>query len=458
MSEKSIQRLKRKFILTAMLSFVTVMLFMSAAIYGANSVITRSEIREVMAYLISNDGLIYGESGGGAAEEASSGSSTEDADGEVSGDTSTEDQMEQPGQGSSRRETLQRQLQELFGFGSNYNSPEFFYSTRYFAVIYGTDGSVENVITSHIAAVAKDEAVQYAERVKRGWRTFGNIGDYYYQVAEQEDGSSIIVFLDCTSQVAFGRRIVYISLILIGFGMLVSWLVLRVLSGRIVQPEIHNAEMQKSFITNASHELKTPLAVIRANTELLEMTNGENEWTQSTLRQVDRMQGLIQNLVMITRAQEQDNRNARVNTDISKAVLETVKTFEPVAEQEGRKLVVQVPEGIMMNAEEGQIRQLASVLIDNAIKYCDDKGTITVQLARRGRSNIRLAVSNPYAAGKNQDYHRFFDRFYRADESHNQDKGGYGIGLSIAQNLVEQYHGTIDAAWNNGVITFTCIL
>lgn len=443
MNEKAIQRLKRKFILTAMLSFITVMLFMSAAIFAANLAITRSEVREVMAYLISNNGKL------GAGELTGS---------EEESEQDVEAPAEQPGQGNSRSDSFRSQLQELFGFGSNYNSPEFFYATRYFAVTYDADGSVDDVITNHIAAIEKQEAVQYADRVRKGWRRFGSYGDYYYQVSNASDGSGIVVFLDCTSQVAFSHRIMYICLILIGFGMLVSWLVLRVLAGRLVQPEIRNAEMQKSFITNASHELKTPLAVIRANTELLEMTSGENEWTQSTLRQVDRLQGLIQNLVMITRAQEQDNKTERVNVDVSKAVEETVKTFEPVATQEDKKMEQQIQEGITMLAEEGQIRQLTSVLVDNAIKYCDDKGTITIALSKKGRSNVKLSVSNDYADGKNQDYRRFFDRFYRADESHNQDKGGYGIGLSIAQNLVEQYHGSINASWSDGVITFTCVI
>ena len=108
-----------------------------------------------------------------------------------------------------------------------------------------------------------------------------------------------------------------------------------------------------------------------------------------------------------------------------------------------------------MEAEPNQISQLTALLVDNAIKYCDDGGEITVELSQKGRY-IRLIVSNSYAEGANQDYRRFFDRFYREDEAHTQGRGGYGIGLSIAEGLMEQYRGSIDVSWKDGVISFTC--
>ncbi|MDD6550639.1 MAG: HAMP domain-containing sensor histidine kinase, partial [Lachnospiraceae bacterium] len=213
----------------------------------------------------------------------------------------------------------------------------------------------------------------------------------------------------------------------------------------------------KQFITNASHELKTPLAVIKANTQVQEMMNGKDEWSESTMHQVDRMTGLIQNLVTIVRAEEKEDAGDRTDTDISEAIRDTVKSYAPVAENAGETLNQNIGDGIHMNAVESQIRQLATLLIDNAIKYCDEKGTIDVTVIQKGRG-IRLSVSNSYADGKNVDYSKFFERFYRADQSHNVDKGGYGIGLSIAESLVKQYNGSINASWKDGIITFDCIL
>lgn len=177
------------------------------------------------------------------------------------------------------------------------------------------------------------------------------------------------------------------------------------------------------------------------------------------MRQVDRMTGLIQNLVMVSRAQEKENNSERKKINVSAALQETSDTFLPVAVQNGKKLEKEIQENVMMTANESQIRQLSSLLIDNAIKYCDDGGTIRVTLTQKGRSPVRLDVSNNYAKGGDVDYARFFERFYRQDKSHNIEKGGYGIGLSIAQAIVEQYKGSsIDAAWKDGIITFTCLL
>jgi signal transduction histidine kinase len=277
-------------------------------------------------------------------------------------------------------------------------------------------------------------------------------------VGDLEDGGKIIVFLDFSRQLKIIGRILNIALLLVTSGLVVAAFVVRILSFRLVRPEVRAAEQQKAFITNASHELKTPLAVIRANTEVETMLNGENEWNQSTMRQVDRMTGLIQNLVMIARAEENAKNSERREINVTAITRETVQTFHAVAEQEKLKLENKVRDGLVMKADESQIRQLLTLLIDNAIKYCDKNGSILVSAERRGKM-IRLQVSNSYENGKNVDCSRFFDRFYREDTAHTQeDKGGFGIGLSIAESLVRQYKGTIDATWNNGVISFVCQL
>jgi len=138
-------------------------------------------------------------------------------------------------------------------------------------------------------------------------------------------------------------------------------------------------------------------------------------------------------------------------------VREAVESLSSIAQQSEKKMETDIADGIMMKANKGQINQLAALLIDNAIKYCDEKGTIKTTLSLKGK-NIRLVVSNDYKDGEGVDCNRFFDRFYREDKSHNSDKGGYGIGLSIAESIVKMYKGTIHASYNNGVISFTCLL
>ena len=185
--------------------------------------------------------------------------------------------------------------------------------------------------------------------------------------------------------------------------------------------------------------------------------HGEDEWNESTMNQVDRMTGLISNLVLIAKADEKANKEGRSDVDVSDAVTKAAEAFAPVAKQNGKTLTMDIPGEIHMVASESQIQQLVTLFVDNAIKYCDDGGEIKVTLNQKGKG-VKIAVSNNYADGKNVDYTRFLDRFYREDQSHNIDKGGFGIGLSIADSIVNQYRGKLDVAYQNGVIEFSAVL
>lgn len=349
-----------------------------------------------------------------------------------------------------------RSLSDFFGTGNifhrNANVDEL---THYFAVLYDADGNLEAVKNSFTNSLDVNEAEYYASVAIKQHGNSGSYGGFYYKVAERAGGGTIIVYVDYSGELSTTLRIYYMVVSLLAFGTLTVFLVMRAISLRIVRPEVENSERQKQFITNASHELKTPLAVIRANTEMQEMLGGSNEWTQSTLRQVSRMDGLIRNLVMIARSQENATGVDLIWIDASKPVRETAESFKPVAESESKTLEVQVEDGISLLSEDSLLRQLTSLLTDNAVKYCDDGGTITVSLSRQGR-NVHLSTSNSYAEGAGVDCSRFFDRFYREDGAHNTDRGGYGIGLSVAETIVRQMHGKISASWKDGVITFTC--
>ena len=446
MNEQSIRKLKNKFVIISMISFIAVMLLVGGLIYIGTLTVTRKEVHEVTQSIIDNGGELPSVrtviSDEGDSDDNSS--SVKDNSGDISDDDSPDD-------------SIYYFLSTMFGRGKNVlSNKDQWYATRYFSVIFDKNNEVTDIKADRIASIDVSQAKQYALMVSKNMFNFGSCGDYYYQVAKQKD-RTIVVFLDCSNQIRLTRRVLYMALMLIGFGSIISFLVLRALSYKAIAPEIKNAEQQKQFITNASHELKTPLAVIKANTQVQEMMNGKDEWTESTMRQVDRMTGLIQNLVTIVRAEEKEDAGDRIDTDVTEAIKDTVKSYVPVAENAGKTLNQNIAENVHMKAVESQIRQLATLLIDNAIKYCDDKGTIDVTVVQKGKG-IRLTVSNSYAEGKNVDYSKFFERFYRADTSHNVDKGGYGIGLSIAESLVKQYNGSINASWKDGIITFDSIL
>ena len=428
MSEGMIRKLRRKFIMTATLTLVGVMLGISGLIFLSNALLTRQSIRGILNYLIENDGRIVPE--------------------KIYKPIDDDDIYNY---------TILHFLSELVNNDeSSYRSPEFSFTTRYFAVKFDADEKLIEVQDNHISSVTEEEAEEYGREVIHRWRKFGRYKSYYYQVGEKDDGTRIVVFLDSWIQVRANHRLLYSAFIMIGVGVIVTFLLVWFFSSSAIQAEINTAELQKQFITDASHELKTPLAVIKANTEMQEMLEGETEWTQSTLRQVERLSGLIANLVMITRSQEVE-KGDRTDTDVTKLVLETVQSFSSVAQNEHKELQRFIDEHVSMRAIESEIRQFVSLLLDNAIKYCDPDGTITVNLQKRGKG-ITLVVSNDYKEGKDTDYNLFFERFYRKDESHNSDKGGYGIGLSIAENLVKQYKGSLTAKWSDGIIYFTAIL
>ena len=238
--------------------------------------------------------------------------------------------------------------------------------------------------------------------------------------------------------------------------MLFVILILSVFARKVVQPYIRNAEAQKQFITNASHELKTPLAVISANTEVIEMINGKSEWTDSTVKQVNRLSELISQLVVLSKLEERQDI-VLVDVDMSGEAKSVMESFKAISETQNITLQAEIAEDIHVMADQKGLRELINILMDNAVKYCDENGTVSVSLSKKGKNTV-FVVSNDYAAGEDVDYRQFFERFYREDKSHNSEKKGYGIGLSMAESLVRMFKGKISVSYKKPVISFTVIL
>ena len=271
-----------------------------------------------------------------------------------------------------------------------------------------------------------------------------------------KEGGYIIVFLDCSRRLLNMRQL-RVSTVIIGvISFMIFFAIIVTYSKRAIQPYIENHEKQREFISNAGHELKTPLTIISANMEVLEMIEGKNEWTESTLNQVKRLTGLVTDLITMARTDEYSDENLKLGDliDVSKLVKETAESFRPVAEKQFKRIEMEITDGVTYTGEKKMISELISILIDNAVKYCDDRGVIKVTLCGR-KKGFQYIVSNDYADGAKADYSRFFERFYRGDTSHNSETAGYGIGLSMAENIVKRHKGKISVGWANGVITFT---
>ena len=335
---------------------------------------------------------------------------------------------------------------------------ESIHEARYFSVRFS--GEDESLVSIRIAALSEEGAIDLAKRVVGRKSESGRIsapGGHVLQYARQteEDGSTLVVIVDATSRYGLTRLIMTYMTGLWSIVLLLYVLLMIHFSKKLVQPFIENDERQKRFITNASHELKTPLAVISANNEMTEAVSGKTKWTESTGRQVKRLQSLIEDLVVLTRLDEMAEI-ALTDIDCSALVLETVESFRDVIESSGRTYRCEIEPNIHVQGEQRAIQQLTSILLDNAAKYCDEGGTITVKLSGKSKGKGAVcSISNTYAAGANEDTSRFFERFYRQDESHNSGKSGFGIGLSMAKEITERLKGKIRVDYSVDTISLS---
>lgn len=322
-------------------------------------------------------------------------------------------------------------------------SPELPYETRYFSACLNEDGEVTSVDTGKIAAVDTSTAIDYAQSVCQSGSEKGFQKDYRY-IVYTDEGETHIIFLDYGREMKSFRLFLFVSAGASVGGLLAVLFLLIFLSGRIVKPFSENYEKQKRFITDAGHELKTPLTIIDADAEVLEMDIGENEWLSDIQTQTRRLTELTGSLIQLSRMEEEPQVE-KIEFPLSDLVEETVETFQALAKTQRKTLSVHISPMLAMNGDEKAIRQLVTILMDNAVKYSDAEGRIEVTLERQ-KNQLRLSVFNTTAGVKRENLSHLFDRFYRADQSRNSRTGGYGLGLSIASAIVAAHRGKIWAS------------
>ena len=319
------------------------------------------------------------------------------------------------------------------------------YSTRFFVVkLHGnvvTDISVRN-----IASVDNQKAFEFASDVFERNPGFGFIDTYrYYYAVDSETGGAIMVFLDFEPELVDILTLASISLLMGLLCIIVLIFPVYLLSKNALRPVKNSIEKQKQFITDAGHELKTPLAIISADVDVLEMCEGENEWLDSIRSQIQRMNLLVRNLVELSKLNEADGVWEAAEFNISEAVLDTALSFEPIAKSRDLLFEAQAEPDLRYKGNEGEIRQLVSILCDNAVKYAAPQGRIHLSLYKTGKT-ICLDAYNDCEELDKEKLPHLFDRFYRADTSRARETGGYGIGLSIAKAIVDRHKGKITAS------------
>ena len=320
------------------------------------------------------------------------------------------------------------------------------YESRYFSVLLRADGTEQSVDTGRIAAVDSLTAVKYAQSVFESGKTKGFLDDYRYTVS-QEDGGTRVIFLDCGRNLETFHSFLFASAGVSLLGLIAVGALIVAFSGQIVRPVAESYEKQKRFITDAGHEIKTPLSIISADAEVLEMDLGEdNEWLCDIRKQTQRLAGLTNDLVYLSRMEEAQSSIPHVEFPVSDVVAEQAQSFRSLAKTQGKTFTEAITPMLTLCGDEKAVRQLTSILLDNAVKYSPEGGEIRLTLEKLGR-NLALTVYNEASVPvPRESMAKLFDRFYRTDPSRSSETGGHGIGLSIAKAIVAAHKGKITAA------------
>ena len=328
-------------------------------------------------------------------------------------------------------------------------SGELAYQTRYFTAWFSESG-LSRLNLDNLASLTEDEAVSLAESVYALGKTKG-FADGYRYCRTSCDGETLLLLLNCERELATFRVFLYASVGISLAGTLAVFLLLLLLSGRIVRPIAESYEKQKRFITDAGHELKTPITIIRADADVLQSELDEdNEWITDIRRQTSRLAELTSDLIYLSKMEEENAALRMQDFSLSELVDETAQSFQALALSKGKRFSASVAPGLLVTGDEKALAKLVSILLDNAMKYSTENGTVELRLDPAGR-NARLCVRNSTPPMEKGSADRLFGRFTREDRSRNSESGGFGLGLAIAKAVTEAHRGTIHAESEDGV-------
>lgn len=317
----------------------------------------------------------------------------------------------------------------------------------FFAVRISGTGEVKEIRLDRIASVTEEEAAALTKKALESQRESGRIEQFRY-LKKQSDGGTVCLFLDTTGQMHTVLRILLLS-VLTGLGCWLTMLcIVILLSRKAIRPIAENIERQKQFVTDAGHEIKTPLAIILANTDAMELRTGETKWSKNIREQTLRLNGLMQNLLTLAKIDESSVNASKESVCLSKIIEQTADMFREAMEPKKLRYENQVDKEIYCMANKELIGRLFSILFDNAVKYSPVGGTVAAKLYFSDRF-VRFSLSNSCGELPSCPPEKLFDRFYRADAARTQKSGGYGIGLSAAQTIAQLHGGTIRAEYSD---------
>lgn len=401
-----IKRLRKRFIRIAMLAVTSVTLLLCIIINTANFLSVNAELTELLQVIGDNRGTIPPKPFGGRPDGIPGGKFT----------------------------------------------PETPYSTRYFVLYYTADGTLTGADLKSIVSVTEDDTQTYLHTALRHGEGCGftKDGSFKFLVKDSGEGRYMAVFLDCRQEIRSIWLIAALSLIAMVVCIIIVYIVVVLFSRRAIDPVVRASEKQKQFITDAGHELKTPITVIATCLKVLEMENGPQKWNDKAKAQTEKLTKLVNSLVSLSRMDEEDSPLRLSRFPVSDAVRETAESFADFAASAGHTLTLAIEPDLTYCGDEYAVRQLVSILLDNAVKYAAPDTPITVSF-KKAKRGVLLRTANVCAAPvEPQQLDRLFDRFYRADPARSGSSESFGIGLSIARSIVEGHKGTIRAECRDG--------
>ena len=327
-------------------------------------------------------------------------------------------------------------------------SPEVPYESRFFTVTVSAEGKIMESNLSRIVSVDSESLDAYIAEAAGGRSSRGFVGNFRY--LKTSDGESTrILFLDCGRKLDAFRTFLWTSVSVGLLGCVVVFLAFIFTAGKIVAPIAESYEKQKRFISDAGHEIKTPLTIINANVDLLEAEEEKEELTDIRT-QTRRLTELTNSLVLLSKMEESQQTMQKIDMPLSDLVSETAGSFRVLAASRKLDYETDIAPNLSANGSPDAIRQLVSILLDNAMKYTPENGKVTVDLSIRRKTAVLTVFNTTGEPVRASDLPLVFDRFYRTDASRNSQTGGHGIGLSIAKVIVEAHGGSITAATKTG--------
>ncbi|MBQ8080438.1 MAG: HAMP domain-containing histidine kinase [Clostridia bacterium] len=330
--------------------------------------------------------------------------------------------------------------------------------SNYYVATLDQDGELVSWTSDRADLYDDEEVGRIAKRVVAQGGSTGRLESLYYSLTSNgQDGKQLIV-LDARLEMDNARKVLWATALV----ALIAWVLLSagafVLIRRMLRPVDEAFEKQKQFVWDASHELKTPLAVISANAEALESDIGDNEWLRYIRSEVTRSDRLVQELLALARMDRGNRQVKKEMFDLSHALLSVALPFESTVFEAGRTLKTEIPDGISYLGDEEMIKELAVILLSNALKYSDEHGEIALSLTARGGKRV-ITVSNTGKGIAPENREKVFERFFREDATHNSETAGSGLGLSIARSIAEAHGGRISAGgdWGKNAV-FTVVL